>query len=60
MDKKDFRIGDLVRLKSGGPIMTIEWINPHGTLSCGWFVDGVHKDYGFLSDALQKCEAANG
>lgn len=32
----DFKIGDVVRLKSGGPAMTVDSVENH-TLTCVWF-----------------------
>lgn len=31
-----FQVGDLVKLKSGGPVMTVSWINNENT-GCNWF-----------------------
>jgi len=30
------QVGDLVRLKSGGPVMTVSWLNS-GDVGCNWF-----------------------
>lgn len=32
-----FKIGDTVKLKSGGPMMTISRIDHEGTVWCVWF-----------------------
>ena len=40
-----FTVGDTARLKSGGPLMTIEEIKPEG-ITCTWFDD---------KNKLQKC-----
>ena len=34
-----FNVGDLVQLKSGGPVMTVQSIDPRGNegLWCQWF-----------------------
>lgn len=30
--------GDVVRLKSGGPRMTVDWVDTErGTITCSWF-----------------------
>ena len=34
----NFSVGDIVQLKSGGPIMTVESVDEEG-LSCIWFAD---------------------
>jgi uncharacterized protein YodC (DUF2158 family) len=33
----DFKIGEVVQLKSGGPLMTVDNINPHDMINCIWF-----------------------
>ncbi len=33
----DIQVGDRVCLKSGGPTMTVEWIDPSQGVSCKWF-----------------------
>jgi uncharacterized protein YodC (DUF2158 family) len=38
---EEFKAGDTVQLKSGGPIMTADWVaNEYGTMSarCTWFI----------------------
>ncbi|WP_363321924.1 DUF2158 domain-containing protein [Phreatobacter sp.] len=32
-----FQVGDLVRLRSGGPTMTVERVDEDGTVQCLWF-----------------------
>ena len=34
---QEFKIGDKVQLKSGGPIMTIVFFDGKGLLKCSWF-----------------------
>lgn len=35
---KEFKVGDIVKLKSGGPDMTVEgWSAYHGSFECQWF-----------------------
>ena len=33
----NFSIGDLVQLKSGGPVMTISHVSESGHCTCVWF-----------------------
>ena len=36
-----FKVGDVVQLKSGGPKMTVTYVNPsEGKVFCDWFVPG--------------------
>ena len=37
MSNSKFNLGDQVQLKSGGPIMTVEKVTSHGTVTCSWF-----------------------
>jgi len=49
----EFKIGDKVTLKSGGPVMTVESDEGSGRLLCTWF-DGKKKlQDGFDSRALK-------
>ncbi|MDM1545515.1 DUF2158 domain-containing protein [Ignatzschineria indica] len=53
-----FQIGDTVRLKSGGPIMTIVDIEKNdgypAYCTCAWFLDGVPQTASFIEAALIK------
>jgi uncharacterized protein YodC (DUF2158 family) len=51
-----YQVGDLVRLKSGGPTMTIRQILSDA-VGCAWF-DANHKFHSeyFPLDALEKAE----
>jgi uncharacterized protein YodC (DUF2158 family) len=33
----ELKVGDVVRLKAGGPRMTVEAIHSEGTVGCVWF-----------------------
>lgn len=52
------KIGDVVRLKSGGPKMTVtgrrDSINDGEGLWCSWIYQGKKEEFAFPSDALVK------
>lgn len=51
------KVGDLVKLKSGGVKMTIEEINDDGDVSCVWF-DGTQPQRGaFPAITLMKVDS---
>lgn len=54
----DFKKGDIVRLKSGGPEMTIEKIGQYNTsqekAQCTWFDDKELKSHIFVLESLEK------
>ncbi len=35
-----FSVGEVVRLKSGGPAMTVEFLRAPGVVECCWFEGG--------------------
>ncbi|CAI3951565.1 YodC family protein [Commensalibacter communis] len=47
------KIGDIVMLKSGSPMLTVSDIDDGGIL-CVWFVEGEVKTYQFNRFVLQK------
>lgn len=50
------KAGDVVRLKSGGPKMTVSGFKATGTVICVWF-EGSKKEVGlFKEEALRKEE----
>lgn len=57
----DFSTGDLVRLKSGGPVMTLGVVIPTHTLNtqvtCKWFVDGLAAEAWHSLGQLDKLNA---
>ena len=57
---EEFKPGDVVRLKSGGPPMTCEsGVNEYGRVFCQWFdKNGRHDSRGFLPAVLVRCECA--
>ena len=56
MPEKIFKVGDVVRLKSGGPAMTVQSVKAEGRLFCQWFVEGEpHSEY-FHADSLERVD----
>ncbi len=50
----DLEVGDVVQLKSGSPLMTVENINAEGRISCTWFKDKEIRSSMFNSEMLDK------
>lgn len=48
-----FEIGNLVVLKSGGPVMTIQGVLPGGAWRCSWFAGKKMENGNFHPDALR-------
>jgi len=49
-----FKIGDIVQLKSGGPAMTVAKIrDADKEYRCAWFKGASHESGFFVEDALQ-------
>lgn len=48
-----FKPGDVVKLKTEGPKMTVSYIDGAGTVTCQWFVDSNLKQGSFLPGTLQ-------
>lgn len=49
-----FKIGDTVRLKSGGPLMTVVYVGADGkTIDCNWFVDDKPVRNSYPPEALE-------
>jgi uncharacterized protein YodC (DUF2158 family) len=58
---EEFKIGDVVQLKSGGPKMTVtsvgvEHYSEKPVVSCVWFVETKESRGNFPPDALRKTE----
>ena len=51
---ESFKPGDTVRLKSGGPLMTISWINESNKyVGCEWFEGKNIKSFEFKHTSLK-------
>lgn len=61
MAEPRFKAGDLVELKSGGPVMTVEQRNDyHGDKwDCSWFAGEKHQHNTFNGAALKLSEGEN-
>ena len=57
-----FKIGETVRLKSGGPPMTVtdRGADDEDAVWCKWFNDGNVETSEFPAKALEKVSSANG
>jgi len=53
----DFKIGDTVRLKSGGPLMTVDKVSDKG-ISCTWFKDK-ELEYAAFTPATLKADSGS-
>jgi len=52
------KAGDLVKLKSGGPVMTVEAVYPAPNLViCEWFVNGELRTARFPKECLVEAKA---
>ncbi|KTC81761.1 YodC family protein [Legionella brunensis] len=54
-----FKVGDVVILKSGGPKMTVVSVEAENELRCTWFVNGEIKEDFFILDILKKTEESD-
>jgi uncharacterized protein YodC (DUF2158 family) len=50
----DFQIGDIARLKSGGPKMTVNLAGPQNTFHCSWFRKKRYCTASFSAEALKR------
>jgi uncharacterized protein YodC (DUF2158 family) len=52
----EFQVGDTVRLKSGGPLMTVEAIqyDEDDAILCVWFAENEKKSDEFIPETLVK------
>lgn len=53
-DEKRFNEGDMVRLKSGGPLMAVSCYTEDGRVFCIWFDESkIYNSKGFEEDTLE-------
>lgn len=52
--KRPLEIGDVVRLRSGGPKMTVERIEKSKSVLCTWFLNGQIQGNDFEPAALKR------
>lgn len=45
MAQNQFKVGNVVQLKSGGPMMTVRLADFPDAIHCAWFVGGEPKEY---------------
>ncbi len=57
MPKKDFAPGDLVKLKSGGPVMAVKAVHGYDSILCQWFGGKKLESGHFHSDSLEVAKA---
>lgn len=48
MDIKEIKVGDTVRLKGGGPIMTVDAVRDNALAECLWFENGKDGGWGAM------------
>lgn len=52
-EPRAFAVGDVVKLKSGGPPMTIVWLKRDNTaVCCGWFEQGEYRKNWFANECV--------
>lgn len=57
----EFKKGDVVQLKSGGPIMTVYDVSGNGHIGCEWFdKKDEHHDRTFAAESIEKYDPNDG
>ena len=57
--KEEIKVGDAVRLKSGGPDMTVSFVRNTASgemATCDWVIEGVRQHHDFRPEMLAKVE----
>jgi uncharacterized protein YodC (DUF2158 family) len=44
---EEFKIGTQVKLKSGSPVMTIDFVGLEDSVTCKWFVENKYQEESF-------------
>lgn len=52
-ENNKFKTGDVVKLKSGSPAMTVESYTNNGNLNCVWFGNEKYNEYALHEDILE-------
>ena len=50
----ELKVGDVVRLKSGGPEMTVEEISENKYITCVWFERNMVRTHAFRTELLER------
>jgi uncharacterized protein YodC (DUF2158 family) len=50
----EFKIGDLVKLKSGGPVMTVDTLSHDGKVYCVWYQHDGYLGREFQAETLER------
>ena len=56
MESSEIKMGDIVKLKSGGPYMTVVFRPIDGSARCSWFVAGEVREWIFPLSSLTKMQ----
>jgi len=52
-----FKVGDVVKLKSGGPNMTVTIAQPGAQIYCTWFHENKLERHAFIPETVEGVEA---
>ncbi|MCA0246340.1 MAG: DUF2158 domain-containing protein [Proteobacteria bacterium] len=53
MASTNWKPGNLVELKAGGPLMVVDSVDHYGKVWCSWFAGKKHEKAGFAAETLQ-------
>ena len=56
-ENEAFQPGDVVVLKSGGPLMTVSSIDRDGDLNCVWFIEAERKFAEFKAPSVKRADS---